>query len=53
VRDINGMYHVDWDDEQVELHSYLAEKGRGLELSELHVFDGLIKVIIIRIIVES
>ncbi|XP_056443089.1 soluble calcium-activated nucleotidase 1b [Gadus chalcogrammus] len=31
---------VEWDEEQVTLESHLAEKGRGMELSELVVFNG-------------
>ncbi|KAJ3614221.1 hypothetical protein NHX12_017795 [Muraenolepis orangiensis] len=31
---------VEWDDEKVTLESHLAEKGRGMELSELVVFNG-------------
>ncbi|CAL8330383.1 unnamed protein product [Lota lota] len=31
---------VEWDEEEVTLESHLAEKGRGMELSELVVFNG-------------
>lgn len=31
---------VKWDPEQTELHSHISEKGRGVELSELIVFNG-------------
>ncbi|XP_051742012.1 soluble calcium-activated nucleotidase 1 [Ctenopharyngodon idella] len=31
---------VEWDQERVVLESHLAEKGRGMELSELVVFNG-------------
>uniref|UniRef100_A0A3Q0REB2 Soluble calcium-activated nucleotidase 1 n=1 Tax=Amphilophus citrinellus TaxID=61819 RepID=A0A3Q0REB2_AMPCI len=31
---------VEWDPEVVTLESHLAEKGRGMELSELVVFNG-------------
>ncbi|XP_028827728.1 soluble calcium-activated nucleotidase 1b isoform X2 [Denticeps clupeoides] len=31
---------VDWDSDTVILESHLAEKGRGMELSELVVFNG-------------
>ena len=31
---------VRWDDTPAELQSHLAEKGRGVELSELIVFNG-------------
>ncbi|XP_010872604.1 soluble calcium-activated nucleotidase 1 isoform X2 [Esox lucius] len=31
---------VEWDVERVVLESHLAEKGRGMELSELAVFNG-------------
>ena len=31
---------VEWDAESVVLESHLAEKGRGMELSELVVFNG-------------
>ncbi|XP_061567110.1 soluble calcium-activated nucleotidase 1 isoform X2 [Cololabis saira] len=31
---------VEWDDEKVVLESHLSEKGRGMELSELVVFNG-------------
>jgi len=31
---------VEWDAERVLLESHLAEKGRGMELSELVVFNG-------------
>ncbi|XP_016379720.1 soluble calcium-activated nucleotidase 1-like [Sinocyclocheilus rhinocerous] len=31
---------VEWDQDRVVLESHLAEKGRGMELSELVVFNG-------------
>ena len=31
---------VEWDADRVVLESHLAEKGRGMELSELVVFNG-------------
>uniref|UniRef100_A0A493TXC5 Soluble calcium-activated nucleotidase 1 n=4 Tax=Anatidae TaxID=8830 RepID=A0A493TXC5_ANAPP len=31
---------VEWDEEESVLRSHLAEKGRGMELSELVVFNG-------------
>ncbi|KAJ8389690.1 hypothetical protein AAFF_G00115660 [Aldrovandia affinis] len=31
---------VEWDQERVVLESHLAEKGRGMELSELAAFNG-------------
>lgn len=31
---------VKWDPELVELRSHISEKGRGVELSELVVFNG-------------
>ncbi|KAM4598155.1 soluble calcium-activated nucleotidase 1 isoform 2-T2 [Polymixia lowei] len=31
---------VEWDSDRVVLESHLAEKGRGMELSELVVFNG-------------
>ncbi|XP_036944738.1 soluble calcium-activated nucleotidase 1 isoform X3 [Acanthopagrus latus] len=31
---------VEWDEDRVVLESHLAEKGRGMELSELVVFNG-------------
>ncbi|XP_028842581.1 soluble calcium-activated nucleotidase 1 [Denticeps clupeoides] len=31
---------VQWDAERVELQTHLSEKGRGMELSELVVFNG-------------
>jgi soluble calcium-activated nucleotidase 1 len=31
---------VEWDAERILLESHLAEKGRGMELSELVVFNG-------------
>lgn len=31
---------VEWDQDRVVLESHLAEKGRGMELSELAVFNG-------------
>jgi soluble calcium-activated nucleotidase 1 len=31
---------VKWDEKMVELTSHISEKGRGVELSELIVFNG-------------
>ena len=31
---------VSWDKEMVSLKSHISEKGRGVELSELIVFNG-------------
>nr|XP_057902150.1 soluble calcium-activated nucleotidase 1b isoform X1 [Doryrhamphus excisus]XP_057902152.1 soluble calcium-activated nucleotidase 1b isoform X1 [Doryrhamphus excisus] len=31
---------VEWDEETITLETHLAEKGRGMELSELVVFNG-------------
>ncbi|KAM9314700.1 soluble calcium-activated nucleotidase 1b [Pholidichthys leucotaenia] len=31
---------IEWDTEKVTLNSHLAEKGRGMELSELMTFNG-------------
>lgn len=31
---------VQWDEDRVELQTHLSEKGRGMELSELVVFNG-------------
>ncbi|XP_061625824.1 soluble calcium-activated nucleotidase 1b [Phyllopteryx taeniolatus] len=31
---------VEWDEEMITLESHLAEKGRGMELSELVAFNG-------------
>ena len=41
IRGSNGRYRVQFDEKPLELQSYFSEKGRGLELSELQVFDGL------------
>ncbi|XP_029707335.1 soluble calcium-activated nucleotidase 1b isoform X2 [Takifugu rubripes] len=40
VSDGAGRLAVEWDAHTVTLKSSLAEKGRGMELSELVVFDG-------------
>ncbi|XP_077380009.1 soluble calcium-activated nucleotidase 1-like isoform X2 [Festucalex cinctus] len=32
--------HVEWDEETITLESHLAEKGRGMELSDLAAFNG-------------
>lgn len=31
---------VEWDKTMIELKSHISEKGRGVELSELIVFNG-------------
>ena len=36
----DGSLTVLWDSEMVPLQSHLSEKGRGVELSELVVFNG-------------
>lgn len=36
----NKQVSVKWDAEMVELRSHIAEKGRGVELSELVAFNG-------------
>lgn len=36
----NKIISFQWEDEMVTLTSYLGEKGRGMELSELVTFDG-------------
>ncbi|XP_047433943.1 soluble calcium-activated nucleotidase 1b isoform X2 [Mugil cephalus] len=40
VSDSGDRLEVEWDDEMVTLESHLAEKGRGMELSELVAFNG-------------
>ncbi|XP_068585232.1 soluble calcium-activated nucleotidase 1b isoform X1 [Cebidichthys violaceus] len=40
VSDSADRLEVEWDAETVTLESHLAEKGRGMELSELVVFNG-------------
>ncbi|XP_018588199.1 soluble calcium-activated nucleotidase 1 isoform X1 [Scleropages formosus] len=40
VSDSGDRLAVEWDPDRVVLESHLAEKGRGMELSELVVFDG-------------
>lgn len=40
VSDSGDRVDVEWDQERVVLESHLAEKGRGMELSELIVFNG-------------
>ncbi|TKS69100.1 Soluble calcium-activated nucleotidase 1 [Collichthys lucidus] len=40
VSDSADRLEVAWDAEAVTLESHLAEKGRGMELSELVVFNG-------------
>lgn len=40
VSDSGDQVDVEWDQERVVLESHLAEKGRGMELSELIVFNG-------------
>ena len=40
VRGAAGQYRIEFDAEAQQLRSYFSEKGRGLELSELQVFDG-------------
>lgn len=41
IRHVSGTYRVEWEKEPILLQSYFSEKGRGLELSELQVFNGL------------
>ena len=36
----DGTISVKWDKEMVTLKSHISEKGRGVELSELIVFNG-------------
>ena len=36
----DGSLSVVWDPTMVELKSHISEKGRGVELSELVVFNG-------------
>ncbi|XP_068177053.1 soluble calcium-activated nucleotidase 1b [Antennarius striatus] len=40
VSDSADRLQVEWDTERVTLESHLSEKGRGMELSELVVFNG-------------
>lgn len=40
LSDSGDKVSVEWDDEKIVLESHLAEKGRGMELSELIVFNG-------------
>ncbi|XP_043940924.1 soluble calcium-activated nucleotidase 1 [Protopterus annectens] len=40
LSDSGDQVSVNWDNEQIVLESHLAEKGRGMELSELIVFNG-------------
>ncbi|XP_041719702.2 soluble calcium-activated nucleotidase 1-like isoform X1 [Coregonus clupeaformis] len=40
VSESGNKVTVEWDAERVLLESHLAEKGRGMELSELVVFNG-------------
>ncbi|XP_029949314.1 soluble calcium-activated nucleotidase 1b [Salarias fasciatus] len=40
VSDVGDVLEVEWDEEPVTLESHLAEKGRGMELSELVAFNG-------------
>ncbi|XP_072240436.1 soluble calcium-activated nucleotidase 1b isoform X2 [Leuresthes tenuis] len=40
VSDSADRLEVEWDADMVTLESHLAEKGRGMELSELVVFNG-------------
>ncbi|XP_049427281.1 soluble calcium-activated nucleotidase 1b isoform X1 [Epinephelus fuscoguttatus] len=40
VSDSADRLEVEWDAETVTLESHLAEKGRGMELSELVTFNG-------------
>ena len=42
TRDTKGMYSIAWDEEPQLLKSYFAENGRGLELSELQFFNGVL-----------
>ncbi|KAK7930249.1 hypothetical protein WMY93_006644 [Mugilogobius chulae] len=40
LADSRDMLQVEWDTDIVTLESHLSEKGRGMELSELVVFNG-------------
>ena len=40
VSDGGDKVAIDWDEDKVVLESHLSEKGRGMELSELVVFNG-------------
>ncbi|XP_005989145.1 soluble calcium-activated nucleotidase 1 [Latimeria chalumnae] len=40
LSDSGDKVSVEWDSEEVILETHLAEKGRGMELSELIVFNG-------------
>ncbi|XP_035036094.1 soluble calcium-activated nucleotidase 1 isoform X1 [Hippoglossus stenolepis] len=40
VSDSGNKVAIDWDADMVVLESHLSEKGRGMELSELVVFNG-------------
>ncbi|XP_046713664.1 soluble calcium-activated nucleotidase 1b isoform X2 [Silurus meridionalis] len=40
VTDSGEHVEVEWDPEKVVLESHLSEKGRGMELSDLVVFNG-------------
>lgn len=40
LSDSGDRLHVEWDTDMVTLESHLSEKGRGMELSELVVFNG-------------
>ncbi|XP_062264968.1 soluble calcium-activated nucleotidase 1 isoform X1 [Platichthys flesus] len=40
VSDSGDKVAIDWDADRVVLESHLSEKGRGMELSELVVFNG-------------
>lgn len=39
-RHFNGKFTVKWSDQKMSLQSQLSEKGRGLELSDLVMFNG-------------
>lgn len=40
VSEVGDVLEVEWDREPLTLESHLAEKGRGMELSELVAFNG-------------
>lgn len=40
LSDVGDVLEVEWDEELLTLESHLAEKGRGMELSELVAFNG-------------
>ncbi|XP_077426993.1 soluble calcium-activated nucleotidase 1b [Vanacampus margaritifer] len=40
VSELADTLRVEWDEDTITLESHLAEKGRGMELSELVAFNG-------------